>query len=260
MRVMGNLVNRLFVLLGLSVSYVAVAGEYKVVNDTYAIQQSDGTFKVERHAEVCSAFLQSLKSWPSYLPVACDMKFKPQFKDFKVPDWQDIDVWENRELDLQIGNPPKNPAEEEKQLKEIMEAIKMGRLAYRTTRFDMDNDGVAEQILMRIDGKTCIPNVVGYHENWRGYYVYNPSTRKLNPKKVRDYRYWLGGGNSMISYKGTTYYVSIGETYTSTKEPFRGMGKAYIRLYLPLPASATPYDRAVEACQYVYIPSKREKH
>ena len=40
-----------------------------------------------------------------------ELQFKPEITDFKVPEWKEIDVWENRDLDLQIESPPKNETE-----------------------------------------------------------------------------------------------------------------------------------------------------
>lgn len=90
---------------------LAMAGQYKMIRDTIDVPHSDGIYTQEKHAEVCKAFLKNLEASPAYPPMACDVTFKPEFADFKTPVWQDMDVWENRDLELQRGAQPKNEAE-----------------------------------------------------------------------------------------------------------------------------------------------------
>lgn len=252
-----------------------VAGKYKMIEDSIYIPQSDGITKVEKNAEVCTAFLKNLEAFPPFPPMACDVKFKPEFTDFKTPEWQDIDVWENRDLWLQLARtPPKDNIEKEQRLAYLKDRIKSGMVVFRTARFDIDNDGVPDKVL-RISNDKCDPangktnDVLGL--NNPSYTVYDPVTRKVDVKKDAFYdRYW-SHYISLFSFKGLTYYASLlGDT---TSEPYFEKlerpskygflpTKYYIKLFRPLTMEqgnrTTWKQPAALGCEYLYLPKNNE--
>jgi hypothetical protein len=190
----------------LLLSNLAMAGEYKMITDTVYVPQADGITKLEKHAEVCLAFLKNLEASPSFPPMACDVIFKPEYTDFKTPEWKDVDVWENRDLELQLGSQPKNEAEKERRLTIIQDNIRAGMLTHRVASFDIDNDGIPDQVLTRIDGAMCDEKKFKDERNWRHYEIYNPDSRKVDLDKAKFYgSYWHT--TSLFSYKGVTYYA-----------------------------------------------------
>jgi hypothetical protein len=54
----------------LLLSNLAMAGEYKMITDTVYVPQADGITKLEKHAEVCLAFLKNLEASPSFPPIS----------------------------------------------------------------------------------------------------------------------------------------------------------------------------------------------
>lgn len=247
-------------------------GKYKMIGDSIdAPQPANAPSMPEKHAEVCTAFLKVLEaSTSSFPPMVCDVKFKPEFTDFKTPEWQDVDVWENRDLELQVGQrKPENEAEKELWLSNIKSYVKAGMLAYQTARFDIDNDGVPDQVLARIRGK-CDPsnkkNNIAWI--WRSYAVYDPVTRKLDVEKAKFYGfYW--DDKSLFSYKGVTYYASLFQDTTNV--PYFGKlerpdkngslpTKYFIKLFRPLPIEQglhTTFKQPVAlGCVYLYLPLK----
>lgn len=241
-------------------------GQYKMINDTFQVPQPDGTYTLENHAEVCTAFLKNLEASPPFPPMACDVKFRPEFKDFRTPEWRDVDVWENRDLELQIGTPPVNEAEKIRGLANIKDYIDAGMLVYRESRFDIDNDGVSDQIVARIHGK-CVPEKkdasVPY---WRNYQVYDASSRKLDIGKAQFYgSHW--DTTSLFTYKGFTYYASLlggvtNESYFGKLDRPDKSGvrptKYYIRLYRPIPMSQGTKHPVALGCEYLYLPANNE--
>ncbi len=258
-------------------------GQYKMIGDTIDVPQPNGISKLEKHAEVCTAFLKNLEAFPSFPPMACDVKFKPEFEDFKTPEWQDIDVWENRDLWLQIDRmPPKDEAEKERMLADLKDRIKSGMVFFRTSRFDIDNDGVLDQVL-KISTDKCDPanretNDV-YHHNRPSYTIYDPVTRKVDVAKTAFY-FWHWNENSLFSFKGVAYFASLFRD--TTNEPYFGKlerpsiygylpVKYYIKLFRPLPMeqglrTASKHTVALVAssrsvalgCTYLYLPPKNE--
>lgn len=51
-------------------------------------------------AEVCEAYRKNLNSFGdlNVYTMACERERNPKFTKFKKPDWEEIDLWENREL------------------------------------------------------------------------------------------------------------------------------------------------------------------
>jgi hypothetical protein len=242
----------------LLLSNLAMAGEYKMITDTIYVPQADGITKLEKHAEVCTAFLKNLEALPPFPPMVCELQFKPEFTDFKVPEWKEIDVWDNRDLSLQ---PQKSEAENEAALA----TIRMG-LAYRTAQFDIDNDGVPDQILEGSRGK-CDPTSKKKRDAYQvGYHVYDPATRKLDTKKKAFYdAYWSGG--SLFSYKGLTYNAHLyggfnnGDHFGKLDRPDKhGIRptKYWIRLYRPIPMNQGIKQPVALGCEYLYLPTKHE--
>jgi hypothetical protein len=226
---------------------------------------------VEEHAEVCTAFLKNLEALPPFPPMVCELQFKPEFTDFKVPEWQDIDVWENRDLYLQIlKTPPKNEAEKARALESFKGYIKTGMLAYRTAKFDIDNDGVYDQILETSRGK-CDPTSKKNRDAYlyRGYRVYDSATRTADTKKEAFYNGGLPHWdvNTLFSYKGVTYYAELyggfnhdahfGKLDRPDKHGIRPT-KYWIRLYRPIPMNQSIKQPVALGCEYLYLPTNHE--
>lgn len=254
----------IFGLLGiiLFLPHSAMAGKYKMIRDTIYVPQADGTTKLEEHAEVCTAFLKNLESFPPFPPMACDVKFKPEFVDFKSPEWKEIDVWENRDLYIQtFQTPPANEAEKERGLNNLKAHIGAGTIGLRASQFDVDNDGVDDQILDVSNGKECDPmSKIKISRHHHGYRIYDPATRTIGTQKDKFYGvYW--SDNSLFSYKGTTYFAELlGGT---TNEPYFGKRdratKYYIRLYRPIPMNQGIKQPVALGCEYLYLPTKNEE-
>lgn len=238
---------------------LAMAGQYKMIRDTIDVPHSDGIYTQEKHAEVCTAFLKNLEASPPYPPMACDVTFKPEFADFKTPEWLDMDVWENRDLELQIlQHPPEGQEERERWMNYLKSSTKSGMTMYRTAKFDIDNDGVPEQVLSRIHDGMCDAKKYADEMAWRHYKVYDPVSRKIDLQKSKFYDgYW--GTTSLFSYKGVTYYASFGG---STEEPYFGKNdharKWYIRLYRPIPMNQGIKQPVALGCEYLYLPIKKQ--
>lgn len=248
----------------------AVAGQYKMITDTIYVPQADGTTKLEKHAEVCTAFLKNLEAFPPFPPMVCDVKFKPEFTDFKVPEWKEIDVWENRDLYLQMWRTPlKNETERNDALATLKQLIKAG-MTYRTAQFDIDNDGVPDQILEGSNSQKCDPTSKKNRDAYQsGFHVYDPTTRKLDTKKGPFYNpvlnYW--SDKSLFSYKGVTYYAELyggfnhdlyfGKLDRPDKDGIRPT-KYWIRLYRPFPMNQGIKQPVALGCEYLYLPTKHE--
>jgi hypothetical protein len=250
-------------------SEVAMAGQYMMINDSIDMPQPDGVGIVEKHAEVCTAFMKVLEASPPFPPMACDVKFPPGFPDFKVPEWQSVDVWENKDLELQVG-PKGNEQDEARRLANIKDYVTAGLLSHRTAQLDIDNDGTPDHILARIHGK-CVPEKKRESAPyWRGYKVYSVPVRKLDVEKSQFYgSYWEI--SSLFSYKGVTYYASLlGDT---TRQPYfdklelpdeKGFlpTKYYIKIFRPLPmhqGMRTTWKQPVAlGCEYLYLPTNHE--
>lgn len=248
------------------------AGQYKMIGDTFYTPQPGGITQVEEHAEVCTAFLKNLEAFPPFPPMVCELQFKPEFTDFKLPEWKEIDVWENRDLYLQIlKTPPKNEAEKARMLENLKGYIKTG-LTYRTARFDIDNDGVYDQILETTHGK-CDPtsrkNRDAHLLGYGAYDVYDPATRIVDTKKEAFYSSGLTSwiGVSLFSYKGVTYYAELyggfnhGDYFGKLDRPDKhGIRptKYWIRLYRPIPMNQSIKRPVALGCEYLYLPTNHE--
>jgi uncharacterized protein YecT (DUF1311 family) len=235
-------------------------GLYKMIEDTFDVPQPNGISKLEKHAEVCTAFLKNLGASPPLPPMACDVTFKPEFTDFKTPKWRDIDILESRDLWSQSWKTPRK-GEKERLLADIKANIESGMLIYRNAQFDIDNDGVPDQMLLASSGSggKCDPEHTYENIYWSGYSVYDPTTRKKDFAKEKFYGgYWKR--ESIFSYKGVTYYASLFRD--STNEPIFGKNdhaqKWYIRLYRPIPMNQGIKQPVAQGCVYLYQPTKNE--
>lgn len=247
---------------------LAMAGKYKMIEDSMFVPQPNGITKVEEHAEVCTAFLKNLEAFPPFPPMACDVKFKPEFTDFKTPEWQDIDVWENRALYMQtFQTPPASETEKEHGLVNLKAHIEAGMIALRTTQFDIDNDGVTEQILEVSNGKKCDPASKNKRDTYHyGYRIYDLETQKVDTEKNKFYDVY-GSDDSLFSYKGTTYYAELfggstnklyfGKLERPGKDGLRPT-KYYIRLYRPILMNQGIKQPVALGCEYLYLPTNNE--
>lgn len=250
-------------------------GQYKMISDSINVPQSNGISIVEKHAEVCSAFMKVLEALPPFPPMACDVKIPPEFTNFKTPEWADVDVWENRGLWLQLARtPPKDQADVELRLLNLRERINEKMIFFRSARFDIDNDGVLDSVL-KISTDKCDPAHRNSHgallQNYSSYIVYDPLGRKIDANKMEFYsRYW-SHYISIFSYNGVTYYVS--PLSSTTREPYFGeldqpdkfgasRVKYSIKIFRPLTMEQglrTVWKQpAALGCEYLYLPPKNE--
>ncbi|MDI6728499.1 MAG: hypothetical protein QMD44_06180 [Thermodesulfovibrionales bacterium] len=114
--------------------------------------------------EVCEEYGKNLNSF--YLPhlyvMACERKINPEFTEFKWPEWEEIDLWENRELLKKVehflglqgsyADPDKNIQEWEKILKDRIKKSYMYATIIMISQIDIDNDGKAENVIKYSDG------------------------------------------------------------------------------------------------------------
>jgi hypothetical protein len=251
------------------------SGQYKMIDDTIVVPQPNGISTVEKHAEVCTAFLKNLEAFPPFPPMACDVKFKPEFTDFKTPEWQEVDVWANRDLWIQLESaPPKGNTDKERMLSILRERINNGMVFFRVARFDIDNDGEPEQVLKKSTDK-CEPEDRETHgsllQNYPSYTIYDPVSRKVNIEKAAFYRRYWDHYISLFSYKGVTYYASLladttndlyfGKLDRPDKHGIRPT-KYYIKLFRPLTMEqglrTTWKQPAALGCNYLYLPANNE--
>ncbi len=241
-------------------------GQYKMISDSINVPQSNGISIVEEHAEVCSAFMKVLEALPPFPPMACNVQFPPEFTDFKTPEWKDADVWENRDLQLQLVS---STSEEERKrsLSNIKEYIDAGMLAYRITSFDIDGDGNTEQVLEISNGKKCDPTNRKKREAFRyGYRTYSLDTRKIDIEKNKFFgSHW--SNESLFSYKGVTYYAALYDGIThrqyfgkSEYPDQQGFfpAKYFIRIYRPIPMGRGIKQSVALGCEYLYLPPKNK--
>jgi len=266
--------KKLFLYLILLASLIplqAIAGKYKMVRDSIFEPQPNGITKVEEHAEVCTAFLKNLEANPPFPPMACDVMFKPEFSEFQTPEWQDIDVWENQDLWLGRAPRPLTEAEKDYSLKELKDRIKAGTIFFRTAQFDIDNDGVSDQVL-RFSNDKCDPANGKTNDrlgrNHPSYTVYDPVSRKVDVKKEKFYNsfyYWQS--MSLFSYRGVTYYADLfGDTASDQhfgkfeRRDKKGFypTKYYIKLTRPIPMTKGVDQPVALGCEYLYLPTKHE--
>lgn len=104
--------------------------------------------------EVCEQYMKFLATQKTALN--CDRNIPPEFSPLKKPNWQKLDLWENRELILRIEDyltipndyKATKPSSREKNEDSIEYAHKHGTPLYLwSADIDIDNDGRKETVL-----------------------------------------------------------------------------------------------------------------
>lgn len=95
--------------------------------------------------EVCEAYGKNLNSFTSPVPMTCERQINPEMKDFKKPEWKELDAWENREMvknvELFLGNPHYNPKDDLAQWESgIKDRVSLHHLRIELAQVDIDND------------------------------------------------------------------------------------------------------------------------
>jgi len=109
---------------------------------------------------VCEAYKSNLDSFIHYPnPMSCQREVNAKLGLFQKPIWTELDVWKNRSLLKEVdkllglgrsyGDAEKNPNEWERTLKR---RIKIHGAVLLTTRIDIDNDGILDNVLKYLNG------------------------------------------------------------------------------------------------------------
>ena len=138
-----------FVLFGImalatiAFAYPAHAGRYDLIKG--------------KGVEVCEAYEKNLDSFsqiPSY-PMACERKIDPAMKDFKKPEWKEIDAWENRELIRKIAkflSPSDTTIDDNNWLSDLKRGIASHHMMLSEASVDIDNDGKTDNVAKYVNG------------------------------------------------------------------------------------------------------------
>ena len=113
--------------------------------------------------EVCRDYAKNLNSFKS-MPFAmvCEREINPKFADFKKPEWKELDIWDHKEMILQLENRmwrrnnPKKPDDQE-WLNRIKKDIEEKSISLSEAWFDIDNNGKIDHILVYKYGR-CDPD------------------------------------------------------------------------------------------------------
>lgn len=158
-----------------------------------------------KEMEMCEAYKKNLNSF-SHLPypMACERKINSEMKDFKKPEWKEMDIWENRELIKNIekivngrsGDPDKNLEEWEKNLKWRIETR---NLSIGATKVDIDNDGKGDDVIKYYDGQCGSTHLYGIP-----IFILNEKLTLLDVKKS-EYLFQHGGKAKERPFDGWHY-------------------------------------------------------
>lgn len=121
--------------------------------------------------EMCEAYKKNVNSFNLHneYVMACERKLNPQFTDFHKPQWQQLDLWRNRDflrmverflgLEYDFGDPDKNPQEWEKILKDRITG--MNATTINSSQVDINNDGAKENVIKYSHGSCPGGNYYG---------------------------------------------------------------------------------------------------
>lgn len=160
--------------------------------------------------EICELYQKNLNSFaplhPSYL--ICERNFKPEFKEFSQPQWEEIDILENKELLKKIedfvGEHRSNNPEE--WIKEVKWDIENRHTVMKQTKVDIDNDGKKENVIKYYRGICGGTRFYG-----SSIVVVNNERKTIDPKKIPlgpenepvGIGYWM---YDIFNYKGKVYF------------------------------------------------------
>ncbi len=222
----------------------SLAGEYVLV---------DG-----KGREVCEAYGKNLNSFAlhSPIPMICERKINPESNDFQHPKWEEIDLWEYRELLRRIerflgdagayGDSEKWPHLWEEQLKW---RIEHKFITVLLTNVDIDNDGKIEHVIKYINGHCPESRSFGTPilviNDKRDAIDIDKSKHLLqNPKFVGTSlsEGWDLAMYDVFLYKGKIYFDRWSQSYDQ---------RGYLRVFLTeLENSVNPLTK--EICRYQY--------
>ncbi len=166
----------LFILVLIFLSSVCFAGEYELVKG--------------KGVDVCEAYRNNLNSFNLYnvFNMACERKINPKFTDFQKPEWQELDLWGNRDflkkverflgLEYDFGDPDKNPQEWERILKERITG--MYATTIKTSQIDINNDGEKENVIKYSYGSCPGGNYYG-----AAFLVLNDDKNEIDIEKTK---------------------------------------------------------------------------
>ncbi len=191
----------IFTVIFLSISVAAESGEYQLVEGTL---------------EACKAYEKNLNSFKD-LPYAmvCERHLNPDMKDFSKPAWKRVDVWENREKILDVGEvgkwiKPNSPEARAHLLGRIREDLQAGMLALYETFIDFDNDGELDHVF-RYDYNKCDP---GNEMNFamptgRSIFVWDDRNNRID-KNLTSAILVSNSRFNIFFYKGKSYADTFG--------------------------------------------------
>jgi hypothetical protein len=195
-----------------------------------------------QHFAVCRELEQNLNRFQKDPPMVCGLRFRPHFKDFKHPDWEDLNPCEFQAavrsmIDLEIRHMPnwKNALPEqqqqelEKRLAEIRLAFERNQVKLQRARFDLDRHEGKETVL-RLEVGNCEParnydSSIGYWDRW--------AVVKNNEEMDDRYGVW---SRDVFLHQGRAYLAAWGIRRDPLEPDDTNLG--YIRIYEPywLPA------------------------
>jgi len=193
---------RIFFLLIFICPVLSFAGEYVLIEG--------------KDREVCRAYEKNLNSFKHLKnAMVCERKLNPKFPDFKKPEWEKLDVWENRELVRMMdrylwnrGNEDSNDKDMEKWLERLKERIKNNEITLSLARVDIDNNGTIDNVI-QYDMGTCSDTDESSFAipDGRRFIVFNKGITAINTNLTFFTRAQRFG---ILTYKGRTYLDSFG--------------------------------------------------
>jgi len=222
--------------------------------------------------EVCEAYGENLNSFNlhSEYTMACEREINPKFTDFKKPEWEELNIWENRELLKKVenflglgssfGDPDKNPQEWETILKERMTG--MYATTIRTAQIDINNDGKKENVIEYNYGSCPGGNYYG-----AALLVLNDNRNEIDIDKTKpllqNSRYlkkgplsegWEFAMYDVFVYKNVTYF----DRWSGNQWPVGKVGKENLKLLKVFVTKANKVGNVdtKEICEYRFRSSK----
>lgn len=212
------------VALDLLIFNQALAGHYELLGD-YPTGVHDTKFQVfPENLEVCKAYEKNLNSFPEIRSVmVCERPINSKLKDFKKPDWQTLDVLENKDFIKKIEKQSEyyraNPNNfNEKQWDETFKArVEERGIKLRYAKLEIDSDKYkhvkSEYLPLYIleyefRGK-CDPFDERWLENSGGieYFITTKEMKEILPI------IGLGGLRGVFIYKGDIYFDALSYTW-----------------------------------------------
>jgi len=248
------------ILLNLFIYHEAIAGDYELLED-YPTGVHDTKFQVfPENLQVCKAYENNLNSFPEMHSVmVCERPINPKLKDFKKPDWQTLDVLENKDfikkIEKQLSYYRANPNNfNEKQWDETFNArVEEKGIKLRYAKLEIDSDKYkhvkSEYLPLYIleyefRGK-CDPSDDRWLKNSGGieYFITNKEMKEIMPL------IGIGSLRGVFIYKGEIYFDSHSYEWSSKLKKSQSeiwLYKMYLRL------SASEFAR-IPICRFRYI-------